>query len=345
MSRLYKRGEIWWINFRGRRISTRCTNRKAAEAFLGKFERRVADPTGRPEDNTTIAGAFKEFIAHKKTKSRAPGTMRMYDTHIGHIAEILGKDTPIASVDASEIDRYVNTRHAEGAAETTIFKEMTTLRGALKIMRRHRKYPYALDEVMPELKGASTPGERFLTMPQVDKLLAKLADKPHRRAVCAFIFCTGADLHSVELAIRPDVRFAKNEILVRGTKNAHRRREIPIIEQFRKYVEMAHPYMPFRKWGNIRRDMAAACKAAQVPTATPRDLRRSFATALRGMGLEPHLIGKLLGHADSRMVEKVYGKLTPAALGSLVSERLDSRTPRARSKKKPGKTPQKRGES
>lgn len=255
----------------------------------------------------------------------------MYDTHAAHLCEVLGEATPLAAIGAEELDGYVSTRRAEGAKDPTIHKELTTMRGALKLARRHRKYPFALDEVMPQLSGASKPGTRHLLMPDIKALLGEL--QLHRAAVVCFIVATGADWASVEAAKRGDINLKKGTMLVRGTKTNHRWRTLPILEPFRLFAQLAANGLPFSRWGNVRRDLAVACKEAQVATVTPRDLRRSHGTILRQRGVEPHLIGKMLGHVDSRMVERVYGQMSPAALGDLLSERLSAKPVQVRRRK------------
>jgi len=123
--------------------------------------------------------------------------------------------------------------------------------------------------------------------------------------------------------------------LIRGSKNEHRWRTIPIVPAFKSYAERAAKAIPFEPWINVRRDLEVACTRAGVgePTkrnpkrrkVTPRDLRRSHAMALRAQGVEPHLIGKMLGHADSRMVERVYGRLPRESLAIALRWRVEGR--------------------
>ncbi len=336
MARLFRRGKkgIFWFQLKNKRRSTGTTDRKAAELFVAQLERRIADPTYRAADGTTLGRACKTFYAQQEERGRAGGTLKMYDTHVAHLCEVLGEDTPIASIGAEELDGYVSTRRAEGAVDPTIHKELTTIRGAFKLARRHRKYPFALDEVMPQLSGASKPGTRHLLMPDVKALLGELP--LHRAAVVCFIVATGADWASVEAAKKGDINLAKGTILVRGTKTNHRWRTLPILEPFRTFAQVAASSLPFTPWSNVRRDLGVACKNALVTRVTPRDLRRSHGTILRQKGVEPHLIGKMLGHADSRQVERVYGQMSTAALGVLVSERLGTKpvqAPRRKRKK------------
>lgn len=334
MPKLYKRGRIWWYQFRGERYSTKCSDKKAAELESREIERRVSDPTYRASNQTGLADVYPGFIAQQQQRGRSKGTLKMYETHLAHLGRVFGEGAPLASLTAARLDGYVGTRHSEGAQSPTIHKELTTLRGMLKLARRHGTYPFALDEVMPLVNGASKPGSRHLTAQQVPRLLAQL--QPKRAAFVAFIVATGADLASAETAEAGDVDLAAGTIHVRGTKTNHRLRTLPILKPFAALAKVAAKGLPFEPWGNVRRDLEVACRHAKVPRVTPRDLRRTHGSILRQMGVEPHLIGKMLGHADSRMVEKVYGQLPADALGKLLEVRV-GRTPVAQSKRPRGK--------
>jgi integrase len=321
MARLYKRGKVWWFQFRGKRISTRCTDRVAADLVARDVQRRAADPTYRPPDSTSLGKAIRAFVEQQRERSKAEGTLKMYDRHERHIARVLGAKTPLASIGAAEVDGYVSRRLTEGAARSSVGKELSTLRGTLKLARRQRRYPFSLDEVMPD--GFSLdykPGTKHLREQGVRALLAVL--RPERRAFVAFIVATGADLASVEAARRTDVNLRAGMVRVRGTKTGYRDRTVPILPIFEDLIRYAAQHMPFRKWGNVRRDLTVACRRAHVPRVTPRDLRRTHGSILRQKGVEPHLIGKMLGHADSRMVERIYGQLPADSLGDLIRDRL-----------------------
>jgi hypothetical protein len=123
-------------SIRGRRTSTKCTDKKAAELAARDAERRRADPTYRPPDATTPLAALRRFVAQQTEREKADGTLKMYDRHIRHIARLLGGHTMLASIGALEVDRYVTTRLKEGATRTSVSKELGTIRGTLKLARR-----------------------------------------------------------------------------------------------------------------------------------------------------------------------------------------------------------------
>jgi integrase len=87
-----------------------------------------------------------------------------------------------------------------------------------------------------------------------------------------------------------------------------------VSEVARSLLEYALAYaggdgLLFRRWSNVRRDLHAACAAVKIPPCSPNDLRRTCATWLRAAGASPDLIAPVMGHADTRMVERVYGRL------------------------------------
>jgi integrase len=338
--RIYKRGKVYWAQLHGRQFSLKTRDREAAELAFRIAQRQAVDPTYRPPNETTLEQALEAFESQQAQRGRAEGTIKQYGVHASHLGRVLGAKTPIASIAGAEVDHYLSTRHAEGASRPTQWKELCTLRGALKLARRHGNYPHALDQVMPHaFEGASsTPRDGHLTLPQVTKLVAAL--EPERAAVVAFIVATAADWRSVELAEPGDIDMKGGTALVRGSKTEHRWRTVPILPRFRKWAALAAGALPFAPWPNVRRDLEVASRRAGVPYATPRDLRRSHAKALRAAGVEPHLIGKMLGHRDSRMVERVYGQLAPEALARLMHRR--TQTPVRQSKAKKSRKPAKR---
>jgi integrase len=331
--RIYKRGKWYWAQLHDDRFSLKTQDREAAERAYRDAQRRAVDPTYRPSDETTLRVALELFTDQQRQRGRADGTVKQYGVHASHLARVLGAETPLASVAAPEVDHYLAKRHKEGASRSTQWKELCTLRGALKLARRHGTYPHPIDTVMPATfeGAASRPGDGHLTLPQVGKLLDKLP--PERAAVVAFIVATAADWRSVELAEPGDINIKAGTALVRGSKNEHRWRTVPILPRFKKWAQQAARALPFAPWPNVRRDLKVACKHAAVPYATPRDLRRSHAKALRAAGVEPHLIGRMLGHRDSRMVERVYGQLAPEALAELMRARTGTKTVQRKTKK------------
>ena len=132
---------------------------------------------------------------------------------------------------------------------------------------------------------------------------------------------TSARLGETERARWEDIREDRTFVRLRGTKTELSDRFVPIAGQAAMTL-LSHAVtnaqgeggMLFQPWTNHRRDIADACKRASIERCSPNDLRRTFATWLRRAGISPDLIAPAMGHVDSRMVERVYGRLTPEQL-------------------------------
>lgn len=349
--RIYRHpvSKIWWAQYRNRRFSLRTKDETAARLRFNVEQRRDADPTYREADSSaTLRAELDGFIARQRERSRAPETITMYELHRDLLCEVLGDDLPLAHVDAAAIERYVSHQTKAGDSKSYRWKQICTLRGALKRSRKLGRYPYALDQVMPDdLQPDSKPGDRHLMMPDVTALLAELA--PARQAVVAFVVSTGADLSSIWRALPED--FGAATVRVRGSKNARRWREVPILAIFAQLVAIARAGVPYEPWASMRRDLCRACTRAKVGPLvpgteadpperiiTPRDLRRSTGRILRAAGVAPHLIGPILGHAPgSPVTARTYAQVQPAELGALIDgvtagTKTVRRAPRSRKK-------------
>ncbi len=362
MARKYRRGRIWWgwyyeSSGRQRCRSTGCTDAKAADAVIVTWERSAADPTYAATHEATLKNALElARIDRKVTKRRADGTLHMYTIKSGHLIRVLGGDTPLAHLStARPIDEYLAQRNREGAAPGTIGKELSVLRVSLKLAKRRGEFPYDIAAIMPEgFSIAYKPRRRFLPPYQVQWLMPEL--QPDRAARVAFMLATAARQGESDRARRTDVDMERQIVFLRGTKTEAAPREIPLVGAAIDLMEYALRHAEgdngtlFRPWSNIRRDLHEACqrvtrtqiekaikKLAREPTAeertqleeryafppiSPNDLRRTCATWLRQHRTEPHLIGSFLGHKDSRMAERVYGRIPVESLGAALSARV-----------------------
>jgi len=61
----------------------------------------------------------------------------------------------------------------------------------------------------------------------------------------------------------------------------------------------------------VRRDLLEACKRAGIERCSPNDLRRTYGRWMRIAAFPDEIIAPTMGHADTRMLERVYGKLSP----------------------------------
>jgi integrase len=366
--RLFRIGKVWYADLTvgGGRVkrSTRCTDRKAAETVARQWERDLADPDHAATSQATLGDALKLLVDDRKEQAKvgrkSSSTADFYEGKAGHWSRVLETDSqgkrcafPLSLLQARDVDSYISTRREEGVSESTIHKELITLRASLKLARRAGIWKGDPAEILPVgFAPEYKPRDRALTYDELPLLLAELT--PDRAARVAFIVATSANWNESERARREDIADDGSRVLVRGTKRAWRHRIVPIVSSWqRELVEyaLAHAQGPgdpmFLCWENVRRDLDAACIRIEkklnpgfkhgphklskrlrlvpprpFPSVSPNDLRRTCGTWLRAQGAPPHLIAPVMGHKDSRMVERVYGRLPVEDLATRLSVEL-----------------------
>ncbi len=327
MGRLIKRGNIWFARVPKpgggtRKVTTQCTDRKAAEKRAAELEREAVDPAHAASNKATTAAACAEFLSSRVRRGRAEGTLHHYRVKLGHVIRLM--PSRLAEVDAAACEHFIETRLEEGAAQTTVKKEIRALGATLRHAARRGVYMLRVEAVIPELEDTYAPRERFLAPMELVALVNAL---PRGRAAhVVFIVCTGARWSESVRAQRSDV--VGHMVHIRGTKTKRAAGIVPVPPTMRNALAWAlansrddFEGLLFHSWGNVRRDLAVACRAIGVEPVTPNDLRRTFATWLAVSGVNTDLVGKMLRHTTSRMAELCYGRIKAGDLDMLISER------------------------
>lgn len=320
---LFKRGRIYWAWVRGQRVSCRTSDRAAAKIFKAKLERAAADPAYLAANETTVAESIGTFLRDFATRDRSKHTLIRHKKSGGHIARIVGDLTKLADVNSAAVDDYIATRTTETATRMTIGNELTTLRGVLRLAKRHGKYTYDLDTVMPiSFSTEYKPRDRALEWQELAGLLTEVHRfSPLHARMLAFIVATGARKSEAEAAQPCDVDWKRRVVFIRGKKTKSAWADIPILPPFEKLLEYSEP-APFGVWSNMTRDLAAACRRAGIPKATANDFRRTTGTLLRRAGVATNMIARMLRHTDSRMAERVYGRINAEDAGKVIAVQI-----------------------
>ena len=138
---LFKRNKVWWMTFvyQGRQIrrSTECTDRRLAEAVLGKIKVKLVE--GRyfdrlEEQERTFEEMVERYVAERVVGASRHGERRARGV-LAHLLPVFGKKT-LVQVTPKEIAAYKWKRQQAGAAPATIVKELALMKTAFNIAKQ-----------------------------------------------------------------------------------------------------------------------------------------------------------------------------------------------------------------
>ena len=338
--RLTRRGSVWYAyvyeNGARRQVSTRCTDLKAAELSLRQLERDFADPAHAAAQKASLSDALKLLLDRRAEEAtagrRSHETVAFYRRKAGHLTRVFehtddGEYVPylLAGLRAADVDGYISRRRSEVVSDHTIAKELVTLRASLKLAKRAGLWFGDLEALLPAgFAPDYRPRTRALSVEELAKLLAVLPGP--RAAQVAFIVSTSACWSESVKACRSDVQLDSGWVHVRGTKRAARDRRLlvrhPALASLLAYALEHAPgeELLFPLWTNVRRDLLEACAAAGIDRCSPNDLRRTYAKWMRLARVPAEIVAPTMGHRDTRMVERVYGRLSPEEIGALLTQ-------------------------
>lgn len=324
MGRIYQRksGGTWhgyWTDIRGRprRQSLHTRDQQVARAKLRRLELGSSDPA--THSHHTLGQAIKDMLGVISIEL-ATATHGAYAQKGQHLIRLLG-NVELSTITRDAVMRYITTRQSETAANGTIHKELVVLRRALAEARTRGLWAGAIETIVPKVRVVYRPKEIWLNEHQAERFLAKIAVR--RRLWVMLAMFGGLSLGEVERIRWEHLDFGRAKMRIPGTKRASRWRSAPITPRLLEALTAAAPKRLLgpitTRWRNVRRDLARACELAKVPTVTPNDLRRTFASWLKNQGTDSAVVARLLGHTSTKMVDLVYGKLSEETLAEAVS--------------------------
>lgn len=377
--RIFKRGRIWYAQFydgAGKRftVSTKCRDRAAAETAARGYERNAAG-ADYAASQATLDAAIDDMISDCMARAAegklSDDTVTFYTARAGHLvrAQRTSVDggaesvlpAPLRLLTARHVDLYIDMRRRESVTPSTISKELTVLRMVLKLAKRRDKWAGDIEKVMPTNYSAEyTPRERWLTMDELPRLLGEFTrsrgDKRRwfnevagdRAARIAFMVATSARLGESDRAEPGDIDLAAGFVRLRGTKTDASARWVPIVAPWqRELLEVALARAAgklgrlFRPWEKSVNDLRKACARVGIAPVSANDLRRTYTHWMRADGVPAELIGPSMGHVDTRMVERIYGKQSREELAArMTAARLGTEAPVFHSKETQMHSPQ-----
>lgn len=241
-----------------------------------------------------------------------------------------------SAVDEGSVERYVVTRRLAGAAPATIRREVATLFAALRFCGSKKGGRLidatGLDDI--DLPPDSEPRDRWLTMPEVQRLLdaageQRRGDRLSRveRFLWLALFTAGRKQALLELTWdRVDFETNTIHLAVPGRQITKKRRaSVTIASQLQPILERAFAertsahvldHEADDMWASIQyvairagfsEQKVGRGKSPKSTGISPHVLRHTAATHMARRGVSLFVISKVLGNTV-QMVEKVYAK-------------------------------------
>jgi integrase len=331
-----------------RRLSTGCRDLEAARLWRREREREAADPTYAATRSTSLKLAIERFVTELEVARRAAATLTFYAQKLGPSLTFFGEDATLDEITTARLTDYVKwrtteTRYADGSVQLAVTPrtakmEINSLLTMLRAARHRKDYAGDIEALKPlRMDAKYEPRKRFPTRAQFSAIVGELERRGlhHRAAWICAAAATGGRLAEVNRLRRSKVNSKTFTLDVTKTvKTEGDERVRPVLTFVRELLEYAEQHgagegdMLLQPWvaSNLNDTLRRVCEAVGAPRLSANDFRRGLASWLIQAGVAPNLVAFMLGHTSTAMVERVYGKMTAEAAGSLIESTLGART-------------------
>jgi integrase len=338
---LFKRGLVWWyaVSYRGRQIreSTGETDKKKAQLVL---DAKLTEMAGAKAGHGTVVTPDVKAVTvktlldallvdYKLRKRRSLPQVRAhlgYPAKEGHAAtKILGafghwRAFDIVDADPA-IDRYIDTRIADGASHATLNRETQLFKQALEKFFAKKLY-----KPLPDIRHFSEKGnarQGYFERAEFEAVVANLPDAV--KDVARFGYLTGWRRGEVLSLVWADVDREGGEITLGAehSKNGEsrtlalagdllalmeRRWQARVIKNPNGTTRVAE-FVFHRNAARIvdfKKSWAAACTAAGVTGRLFHDLRRTAARNMVRAGVNEKVAMTVTGHKTRSMFDRYH---------------------------------------
>lgn len=318
-SRYYVR---WWERGGWRRVSTGTADQREAARFLAQFEAGYGTP--EPPQAPTVSAILDGYMADRRGEIRGYASLencaKALRRHLGDLQpDHLTKERCRFYVARRRADGHMvgpaDARRKKPIQDGTIIREMVVLRTALKWAVQAK---WIADRPHIEVPSQPPPRARWLTREEADRLLAA-AVMPHIRTFLALALHTAARANALLELTWDRVDLEAGRIDLGRAAGGKGRAVVPINAPLMGVLREARagaacPYVVehgSRPVASVKTGTRAAARRAGLPGVTPHVLRHTAATWMVQAGVPIAEVSRFLGHANSRITERVYAKHAP----------------------------------
>lgn len=321
---IYKRGNIFWVRYAGldgRMIFESSGSDKFREAEALLIRRKNSIKEGKqPEIKRIVNHSFAELAERYQawvTGRQRSATIKGYI--IARLVQAFGS-LPLRRFNTAIVEQLQTELIKEGSKPATINKKLRVLK---HIFTKAVEWDMVEEETLKrvrKVKALKDEGKRlrYLSREECQTLIRNC--QGHTKDVVITALNTAMTKEEILSLTWENVDLKHGFILLERTKNGERR-EIPInqtlratLQNLRRRLDTPHVFhdsVTGKRYQNVKRSFATACRKAGIKDFHFHDLRHTFASQLVLSGVDITTVKDLLGHKSLTMTLR-YSHLAPA---------------------------------
>ncbi len=301
----------WWEGGKRRRYRLDALTPKTAEAEALDIIRRETLPTG----SATVADLWAAYRQHLGTRPAA--------VTLGYTGKAVLPHFGALRHDQVAVDHcrsYSAKRKRAGIKVGSVWTELGHLRSCLTWAAKVRLIPHAPHIERPQKPA---PVDRYLTRPEIDRLLATEA-VPHIRLAVLLLLTTAGRIGAVLELTWDRVDLDRGQIDLRLDADGPRkgRAVVPINATLRAALLTAREAAlcdHVVEWAgepvaSIRKGFSAMVARAGLTAVGLHTLRHTAGVHMAEAGVPMSEIAQFLGHSSTAVTERVYARYSPQHL-------------------------------
>ena len=317
---LRQRSGIWQICWAGERPGEVCRrstgerDRERAEIALARY--RLGDADCHRGEAPLVGAILAEYLEARRGMASIEQACIAVQRYL---APRVGRLT-VAELRQPRIEAEQADMLACGLSRAYVDRVWSVLRAAIR--RAFRAGRCAAEPHIPTVGGAE-PRQRWLTDDELRALMTA-CQLPHLRLYVALGAATGARPGAILDLTWDRVDLATGRITfgVPGARTTRKRRAVvPITPALAAILASAERNGPHviqvrgERVASVKKAFRSACTAAGLGAeVTPYTLRHTAASRALQSGSSPWQVARLLGHTDTRMIDRTYGHHAPGHL-------------------------------
>lgn len=283
------------------------TSLKEASARLKELLR---EPPESRVPSDSLAAVLDDFLTWTQ-ENRAPKTYRGYKDFCQSFIDLYGT-LPVSDIDASHVTAWLTTRKTWNS--TTKHDAVTCLKRAFNWAIKNRglkQNPIASME-----KAEAKTRTEIVTLEEFKQILRAIPDREFRDLL-RFCWETGCRPQEAKQLEARHVDLAKNRCIIPADEAKKKRLRViylqpkaaVIIRRLMKDRPTGELFL--NRWGNPWTAAAVKCRFVRLEEKLGRRyfnymFRHSWITRKLKAGVDSHIVGALAGHADTKMIDRVY---------------------------------------